>query len=60
MMWLTSIQRFLEPDALVTRAKELGYDLNVERIAIIFIYSLSLRTWSTHRVATSIENPAEF
>ena len=49
----------LEPDALVTRAKELGYDLNVERIAII-LYIPQLAHVVNSQSSNQHRNPAEF
>ena len=48
----------LEPDALVTRAKELGYDLNVERIAII-LYIPQLAHMVNSQNSKQHRNPAE-
>lgn len=49
----------LEPDALVTRAKELGYDLNVERVAVI-LYVPQLAHMVDSQSINRHGNPARF
>lgn len=50
----------LEPDALVTRAEELGYDLNVKRVAIVLYFPrlahmVNSQSSSQHRSSAKFE-----